>query len=346
MMPTDFLVFLNSQKKLDSALLTWNPHRNKDDYSTEVQQCPFLKENVKIPVITSFDEKKVILCSVIALNDSAESDVCSSIKDSEDSENEFDYNSDSEYSECEDKEDCHCDVNNPTVMKCEEEDVLFFVLEEKYLENSLMFHHLQGNDRILADLLRCCPVIDVHLAKVTHTNTRHIKLFGPCSYPETTSTNIATISRLIDADGVVKDLHIDELNWNEKCVGPRNWLESPRIQPDKEIKIMKRYCRKTCRCWRLIQIRKRIYFNAILIILPKHQSIGMYCRYGLGMFLNFLESSLTSALAHQQLAQDLYKTVEYCCSYPQRIWTQSTFRNGELTLRLLRLCNAKKVSRY
>jgi hypothetical protein len=240
MMPTDFLVFLNSQKKLDSALLPWNPHRNKDDYSTEVQQFPLLKENVKIPVITSIDEKKVP-CSVIALNDSAESEVCSSIEDSEDSENEIDYDRNSDYSECEDKEDCHCDVNNPTVMMCEEEDVLFFVLEEKYLENSLMFHHLQGNDRILADLLRCCPVIDVHLAKVTHTNRRHRKFFESGSlYPETTSTNTAKISRLIDADGVVKDLHIDQLNWNEKCVGPRNWLESPRIQPDKEIKIMKR----------------------------------------------------------------------------------------------------------
>jgi hypothetical protein len=66
------------------------------------------------------------------------------------------------------------------------------------------------------------------------------------------------------------------------------------------------------------------------------------------MLLNDLESSLTSALGwqtltQQQLAQDLNKTVEYCCTYPQRIWTQSTLRNGELTLRLLRLCIALRA---
>jgi hypothetical protein len=69
----------------------------------------------------------------------------------------------------------------------------------------------------------------------------------------------------------------------------------------------------------------------------------MYCRYGLGMYLNYFESSLTStlgwqALAQQQLAQDFRQAVEYCCTYPQRIWTQFAFKKGELTLRLLRLC--------
>jgi hypothetical protein len=66
------------------------------------------------------------------------------------------------------------------------------------------------------------------------------------------------------------------------------------------------------------------------------------------MFLDLLESSLTSALGwqtltHQQLAQDLNNAVAYCCNYPERIWTQSTFTNGELTLRLLRLCNALRA---
>jgi hypothetical protein len=40
----------------------------------------------------------------------------------------------------------------------------------------LMFYHLQGNDPILANILRCCPIINVNLAKATHTNTRHIKI--------------------------------------------------------------------------------------------------------------------------------------------------------------------------
>jgi hypothetical protein len=355
-MPADFLAFLTSQKKLESALIPWSPHRNEDDYSTEVQQCPLLKEDVQIPVITSIDEKEVPCStdqqSANNLNNSPDSDGVSLGNETIEMEiegsveSEILSHSDRDADCCwEDDTDCHCDQKIST-RKCEEENVLFFVLEEKYFEERLMFHHLHGNDRILADLLRCCPFIDVHLAKVTHTKTRHRKS------EEKTSTKI---SRWMDSNGAVKDLNIDELNWNETCVGPiRNLLEPCSIQPDKKIKFWRLNseecnCQNGCRCrGKSIRIRQKIYFHTILVIWPKHLSIRMYCRYGLAMLLNDLESSLTSALGwqtltQQQLAQDLNKTVEYCCTYPQRIWTQSTFRNGELTLRFLRLCIALRA---
>ncbi len=40
--------------------MPWIPQRNEENnYSTEVQQCPFPKETVKIPLITSVDEKNI-----------------------------------------------------------------------------------------------------------------------------------------------------------------------------------------------------------------------------------------------------------------------------------------------
>ncbi|EFX79548.1 hypothetical protein DAPPUDRAFT_244750 [Daphnia pulex] len=77
----------------------------------------------------------------------------------------------------------------------------------------------------------------------------------------------------------------------------------------------------------------------------------MYCRYGrygLDMFLNYFESSLISmlgwqAVAQQQLTQDFHQVVEYCCTYPQRIWTQFALKKDEITLRLLRLCIALRT---
>jgi hypothetical protein len=221
---------------------------------------------------------------------------------------------------------------------------LFFVLEEKYFEENLKFQHLQGNDRNLADRLRCCPFIDVHLAKVIHTNTKQQKKYGFFA-EEPRETKSTKISRWIDSNGVVKDLNIDELNWNEKCVGPiRNLLE-PWIQPDSQIK---RQSVHNCVKHGSREIHQKLYFHTILVIWPKHKSIEMYCRYGLGLLLNHMESTLVSALGWQasslqQLNQDLHQAVEYCCRYPQRIWTLSSFRNGELTLRFLRLCIALRA---
>ena len=39
--------------------MPWSSQRNEDDYSTEVQQFPFPKETVEIPLITSVDEKNI-----------------------------------------------------------------------------------------------------------------------------------------------------------------------------------------------------------------------------------------------------------------------------------------------
>ncbi len=364
--PADFFIFLTSKRKLESALIPWIANQDEDEYYTLVKQNPLPKGNLEIPIVTLMDEKTFPLIpkavssshlpSVIVLNGSSDSDnfslndeeVDTEIEDCEDDEDVSDFDSEADGYQ-EEKNGCFCDLNNPAMMKCEEEDVLFFVLEEKYFENSLSFHHLQGKDRHLADLLRCCPFIDVHLAMVKHTNTKQEKWY--CSSPskETKST---IISRWIDTNGVFKDIKIGGLNWTEQCVGPiRNLLEPSRILPDKENKFY-RLSSTDCSYGQggvnRIKIRQRMYFRTILVMWPKHRSVEIYCRYGLGMLLNNLESPLTSApgwqpLVQQQLTHDLRQVVEYCFTYPQRIWTQSAFRNGELTLRLLRLCIALRA---
>jgi hypothetical protein len=160
------------------------------------------------------------------------------------------------------------------------------------------------------------------------------------------------ISRWIDSNSAVKDLKIDELNWSEKCVGPiRNLLEPCSTETYSEIRLNSAEChyQNSLRCSGEVEIiREKICYHTILVIWPKHQSIGMYCRYGLDMFLNYFESSLISmlgwqAVAQQQLTQDFHQVVEYCCTYPQRIWTQFAFKKGEITLRLLRLCIALRA---
>ena len=54
------------------------------------------------------------------------------------------------------------------------ENVLYFVLEEKYVENDFLFRRLRGKDRKLAQLLQACGFLDTHLAVVTQTVSRSV----------------------------------------------------------------------------------------------------------------------------------------------------------------------------
>ena len=46
-------------------------------------------------------------------------------------------------------------------------DDVFFVLEENYGENDLTLSRLRGKDKILAQILKSCKFLHVHLACVT-----------------------------------------------------------------------------------------------------------------------------------------------------------------------------------
>jgi hypothetical protein len=51
------------------------------------------------------------------------------------------------------------------------EDILYFVLEEKYDERDFRLRRLRGKDRDAVHLFQCCVFLDVHLAVVTQTVT-------------------------------------------------------------------------------------------------------------------------------------------------------------------------------
>ena len=235
------------------------------------------------------------------------------------------------------------------------EDVLFFVLEEKYLRNDLMFRRLRGKDRDLAHLLQCCQFLDVHLAVVTHKNTLITKERSKGASSSSNASDGAKevkesssfkISRWIDSEDISKNLRV-EFNFEKQLIGPqRNLWTSDGIKPDKKKTI---YIQHDCDC--KLKIKEHIFYHAVLVIWPKHQSFRMYCNYGLGSLLNCMESSLGSTPPNLQeqvrgkVAEDLRKIITCCCTKPVLVWMQwaKSMGIGELTARLLQMCTTLQL---
>ena len=228
--------------------------------------------------------------------------------------------------------------------KTKKEDILFFVLEGKYKEDTFTFHHLEGKDQNLAELLRRCPFLDVHLVMVTRKKTI-TQYYGEClrelsdaeDYNDEgiKETSEYKFSRWIDSTGVGRNLRI-ELDVKEQYVGPNcNLLTSSETNPDKTKKVPtdERY-EKT--------IKKNYFYHGVLTIWPRHQSFDFYCLYDFESLLDRMEtSSLKSDLdIHVNVTEDLRKIISYCSSDPDLVWNNwaARMKSGELTARLLRLC--------
>jgi hypothetical protein len=140
----------------------------------------------------------------------------------EDQDEEQDEDQDEEQDEDQDEEDSTEEYEVGTF----EENVLYFVLEGKYVEDDFTFLRLKGKDRELAQLLQCCGFLDTHLAVVTKTVSTTRGEYDPyysrkrhnyCDHEKTKSTT--KISRWIDSKNISKKLIMD-LNWMKQCVGP------------------------------------------------------------------------------------------------------------------------------
>ncbi|EFX74642.1 hypothetical protein DAPPUDRAFT_307200 [Daphnia pulex] len=221
-----------------------------------------------------------------------------------------------------------------------EENVLYFVLEGKYVEDDFTFRRLQGKDRELAQLLQCCDFLDTHLALVTQTvsisRADSDDSYG-CSDDSDHENRKSTtkISRWIDSKDVSKKLSMD-LNWKNQCVGPlRNLPTSDSEITDSEDEF------GGCDYWNTTTTEEHSYYF-ILVIWPKHQSVQMYCRYGLHALLENMEvkSSSTSWLKKnkQKATEKLRTIISFCSADPWKVWNQTRLAKGELTRRLLRLC--------
>ena len=226
--------------------------------------------------------------------------------------------------------------------KTKKEDVLFFVLEGKYKENNFALHHLQGRDQYLAQLLRCCPFLDVHFAMVTRKITitqSYGEGLGELSDSEddgTKETSEYKFSRWMDSTGVARNLKV-QLDVNEQYVGPNcNLLtSSEKNEPDKTEEGPYNHEMTT---------EKKYFYHHVLTIWPRHQSLDFYCLYDFESLLDRMETFLKSVLPSRQndihVSEDLRKIISYCSSDPDLVWDKWAARmgNGELTCRLLRLC--------
>ena len=228
--------------------------------------------------------------------------------------------------------------------KTKKEGILFFVLEGKYQENNFTFHPLEGKDQNLAELLRRCPFLDVHLVMVTRKKTI-TQYYGKClrELSDTEDYNDDGIkeiseykfSRWVDSTGVARNLKV-VLDVKEQYVGPNcNLLTSSENNSDKtrEVPNDERY-EKT--------IEKNYFYHGVLTIWPRHQSFDFYCLYDFESLLDRMEtSSLKSDLdIHVNVTEDLRKIISYCSSDPDLVWNNwaARMKSGELTARLLRLC--------
>ena len=202
------------------------------------------------------------------------------------------------------------------------EKILFFILKEKYEEDSLAFELLLGKDRVLAELLLNSGFLDVHLAMANSEikNESVNKKIG--------EEGSIAISSFIDSNDVTRNLSF-ELDCN------KHFVQLIQSNQEKEARSENRKDK--------IELGKRNLYHGVLVIWPKHHSIPIYCRFGLPSLLIRMGHILNSSSkwkneARQSVKSDLRQLLSFCRAEPLRAWTTSGLGKGELTLRLLRFC--------
>lgn len=249
------------------------------------------------------------------------------------------------------------------------EQMLYFVLKEKYDVNNISINRLKGEDRNLAHLLQNCRFLDVHLAVVTLENlNEEINGWSRCSRELVD----AKVTRWIDSNDASINLRLP-INWYKQRVGPiRKLLTSRGIIPDREKRTP--FNAMPCKeededdgdysdvevefdyeeengCSDIV-IRKQYFYHFILVIWPQHLTYQTYCRYGLHSVLDRMENSLNSAPierkveARQVFTQELQKIVSFCHAHPTTALNDSYEKGrkaGELIQRLLRFCIALRA---
>ena len=251
------------------------------------------------------------------------------------------------------------------------EQMLYFVLKEKYDVNNISIRRLQGEDQNLAHLLESCRFLDVHLAMVTLKNVNEeINGWSRCSQEMVS----AKVTQIVDSNDASINLRLP-LNWYKQRVGPlRKLLTSRGETPDREKRTYNAIQAQEKDDGSDIEeeedddyedcgseeendlsgivIRNQYFYHFILVIWPKHLTYQMYSRYGLHSLIDRMENSLNSTPierkveARQESIQELQKIISFCHAHPK---TDLSYTNekgrkpGELTYRLLRFCIALRA---
>ena len=343
--PQDLIVFQTALKEIEVALKPWIPPRSaepeQEANGMEVEES-IASEKRGMPLRVPVQE---IVPDVA-------SDILSTVSTDSDREDEY-----TDYDE----------ISGSN--SASKEDVLYFVLQEKYDPNTFKFDLLRGKDRNLALLLQSCPFLEVQLAMVTLTGENIESFcrggFWGISHPRSESLS-TEISRWMDSNDVSRNLTLG-IDWYEQRVGPIRKLLSTDGVPDR----MDRERRgeeendedeeddsEEDEDDDEISVNRTQHFhNYILVIWPKHQTFQMYCRYGIHSLLDRMERKLGSASSsqagnvRQEIVRELQKIISFCCTEPRKAWSEEweewdeddDKKKGKLTLRLLRLCTALRA---
>ena len=329
--PKDLPVFLTALEEIKETLSTWIPRKQQviQPSKQAVQQQAMQTENFS----NQEDSETHQPSDYISYKEQYLPDGNSEEEwDSDDGERASEeYDSDS--------------ITNKNSATCNE-NVLFFVLQEKYEETNLLFHRLRGRDGDLARLLQNCTFLEVHLAMValkkstkqrvdTEYETCRQRRHGRCSYCDGDEMihRSVKISRWIDSANTIKDLKII-LNWKEQCIGPfRNLLTSRGIKPDlEEIEHME--CgAEAMNSW---------YYNGILVIRPKYQAMLVYDENDIHPLLDRMENLLSSASSvlkeddHRNITSDLQQVIAFY-NKPQKNFRTDKKNRSDLMARLFRV---------
>jgi hypothetical protein len=191
---------------------------------------------------------------------------------------------DSEDSELEDSESqvielSACNTHDLLYSEKElKENILFFVLHDKYDIDNFAFESLCSQDRKAAELLKSCDFLDVHLAMTMHSiqkinDTDSVDL-GTIATSSKIEHDSVDILRWIDSDDGVRNLSI-ELKFNQHFVGrieDRFPTSNTNLDEDKKMESRGGDAE--------FPAGKRNLHHGVLVIWPKRHSFQIYCRYG------------------------------------------------------------------
>jgi len=220
----------------------------------------------------------------------------------------------------------------------QEQDLLFYVLEGNYYNEKLDFNQLNSGDRIIADLLRRCPFLEVHLAVVTQ-QTIHC----PNDKGEPSCTTKFAIGNWINTKNLPQvNYEGIKINFFEQMVGDSDEFRIPTRRPFNEEKD--------------VNSTTRQYNLPVLVLWPKHQTDRIYCQYGFQSILGRVESQLGATWLtdlptifsripnRTDLINDLRLALEYCRSQPLVTLKPVTGLHAKSgALRLLEFCNSLRA---
>ncbi len=221
--PNDLPVFLTSLKEIKAALSAWIPQENDSTVNVES-----LLTNNSNGMVTQPDSSSSVTVEKHASVNSAEED--SNETDDQLDQEDSDETDDQLDQEDSDETDDQFEEDSISLMifrgDSRENNVLFFVLQEKYEEKDLLFRRLRGKDRNLAYLLQSCSFLEVHLAMVVLKKTKQggdeyrdiTCRYGPgncdCCGGDPMVYRSVNISRWVDSDDITKNVSVT-LNWKE-----------------------------------------------------------------------------------------------------------------------------------